>query len=417
MEDLEEILNPKTLDPQFLGWKKKVILFLSGQTISLFGSSLVQFAIIWYITLSTQSGSMMTIASLCAFGPQVIISLFSGVWADRYNRKLLIIGADALVATSTFILAMFFLTGHKSLEMVFLVSAIRSIGAGIQTPAVNAFLPQIVPPGKLIRVGGINGSLQSVMFLLSPAAAGALLSATSIEYTFFIDVGTAIIAILIMFILKAPVHEKALLKQKGGYFKDLAAGLKYVGGSKFFRAYFIFYALFFFLIVPAVQLTPLMVSRTFGDEYWRLSIMEVVFSAGGIVGGIVISAWGGLKNRMHTIALCCIIFGIDTFLVGVVPGFIAFLILMLVAGVSVPFFTTPSMVLLQEQVDPNMQGRIFSLTQIIMTAMIPIGMAFFGPVADQISIQTLMAVTGIGSAVLGVLIFFNPHFRSGLITG
>ena len=102
---------------------------------------------------------MMTIASVCGFAPQVAISLFSGVWADRYNRKLLIIGADAMVASATFVLALFFLSGHDDLWMVFLVSAIRSVGSGIQTPAVNAVLPQIVPPEKLIRIGGINGSL------------------------------------------------------------------------------------------------------------------------------------------------------------------------------------------------------------------------------------------------------------------
>ncbi len=413
-----EAIKPEPTKPSgdFSRWKQKTALFLSGQTVSLFGSSLVQFAIIWYITLSTQSGAMMTIASVCGFAPQVAISLFSGVWADRYNRKLLIIGADAMVASATFVLALFFLSGHDDLWMVFLVSAIRSVGSGIQTPAVNAVLPQIVPPDKLIRIGGINGSLQSVMFILSPAAAGMLLSIASLESTFFIDVSTAAVAIVIMVCLKIPLHEKAKLKQKGGYFDDLAAGIKYVAGSGFFRSYFLFYALFFFLIVPAAQLTPLMVSRTFGDEYWRLSTMEITFSAGGVLGGIVISAWGGFKNRMHTIALCCILFGTLTMLVGIVPGFVAFLILMFLTGSTVPLFTTPSMVLLQEQVDPNMQGRVFSLTQIVMTAMVPIGMVFFGPIADTIRIETLMVITGICGAVVGVLVFFNKHFKRGLIT-
>lgn len=406
----------KQPDLKYAGWQRKVILFLSGQTVSLFGSSLVQFAIVWYITLSTQSGSIMTISSICAFAPQVVISLFSGVWADRYNRRILIIGADAMVASATFILALFFLTGHDDLWMIFLVSAVRSVGAGIQTPAVNAFLPQIVPQEKLTRIGGINGSLQSVMFILSPAAAGALLSFTELEYTFFIDVGTAAIAIVIMLCLKVSAHEKAQLKQKGGYFDDLKAGLKYVLGSGFFRAYFFFYALFFILIVPAAQLTPLMVSRTFGDEYWRLSATEIAFSVGGVVGGIVISVWGGFKNRMHSIALCCILFGIFTALVGIVPGFIVFLVLMFLTGTTVPLFTTPSMVLLQEQVDQNMQGRVFSLTQIVMTAMMPLGMAFFGPLADQVRIETLMVITGICGAIVGVLIFFNKHFKHGRIT-
>ncbi len=412
----EQKINKELSSHAFAHWKSKTALFLSGQTISLFGSSLVQFAIIWYITLTTDSGEMMTIASVCGFAPQVVISLFSGVWADRFNRKLLIIGADALVATATFVLALFFLSGHNDLWMVFLVSGIRSLGAGIQSPAVNAFLPMLVPQEKLTRVGGINGSLQSLMFVLSPAAAGALLSFTELQNTFFIDVSTAAAAITIMILLKVPLHEKAKLKQKGGYFDDLKTGLKYVAGSGFFRSYFIFYAVFFFLIVPAAQLTPLMAARSFGDEYWRLSVMESTFAAGGVLGGIAISVWGGFKNRMHTIGLCCILFGTLTMLVGIVPGFVAFLVLMFLTGSTIPLFSTPSMVLLQEQVDPNMQGRVFSLTQIIMTAMMPIGMSFFGPLADHVRIETLMVITGICGAVAGVLVFFNKHFKRGLIT-
>lgn len=412
----EQKINKELTSDAFAHWKSKTALFLSGQTVSLFGSSLVQFAIIWYITLSTNSGEMMTIASACGFAPQVVISLFSGVWADRFNRKLLIIGADALVATATFVLALFFLSGHNDLWMTFLVSGIRSVGAGIQAPAVSAMLPQIVPQEKLTRVGGINGSLQSLMFVLSPAAAGALLSFTELENTFFIDVSTAAVAITIMIFLKVPLHAKAKLKQKGGYFDDLKAGLKYVAGSGFFRSYFIFYAIFFFLIVPAAQLTPLMAARSFGNEFWRLSVMESIFAAGGVLGGIAISMWGGFKNRMHTIGLCCILFGTLTMFIGIIPGFAAFLVLMFLTGSTVPLFTTPSMVLLQEQVDPNMQGRVFSLTQITMTAMMPIGMSFFGPLADQVRIETLMVITGICGAIAGVLVFFNKHFKRGLIT-
>ncbi len=252
--------------PQFSHWKRRTALFLAGQTVSLFGSSLVQFAIIWYITLTTQSGAMMTISTVCGFLPQVVISLFSGVWADRDNRKILIVAADAMVATATFVLAMLFLSGFRDFWIIFLVSGVRSLGSGIQTPAVNALLPQIVPPDKIIRVGGINGSLQSVMFLLSPAASGAILSLTTIEATFFIDVITAACAITIMLVLKTPVHQKALEKQKGGYFDDLKAGVKYVAHNGFFRAFFLFFALFMFFVVPPAQLTPLMVTRTFGEE-------------------------------------------------------------------------------------------------------------------------------------------------------
>ena len=126
-------------------WKAQTILFMSSQAISLFGSALVQFAIIWYIARTTNSGIMVTISTICSFLPQLVISLFAGVWADRYNRKILIILSDALTATSTLVLAIVFLLGYNSMWLLFLVAAIRSFGAGIQTPAVSAMIPQIVP--------------------------------------------------------------------------------------------------------------------------------------------------------------------------------------------------------------------------------------------------------------------------------
>ena len=121
-------------------WKEKTALFLSSQGLSMFGSMLVQYAIIWYVTLTTHSGAMLTISTLAGFLPQIIISLFAGVWADRYPRKFLIIAADSLTAISTLILGMFFLLGYREIWLIFLVAGIRSVGAGIQSPAVNALV-------------------------------------------------------------------------------------------------------------------------------------------------------------------------------------------------------------------------------------------------------------------------------------
>ncbi|MHB8062118.1 MAG: MFS transporter, partial [Ruminiclostridium sp.] len=134
-----------------INWKKNIILFLSSQTISLFGSSLVQYAIMWYITLKTQSGVMMTISIICGFVPAFFLSPFAGVWADRYNRKVIIILADSMIAVTTLILAILFFMGFEAMWLLFLMSAIRALGSGIQTPAIGAFLPQLVPEDKLIK--------------------------------------------------------------------------------------------------------------------------------------------------------------------------------------------------------------------------------------------------------------------------
>ncbi|SCC36977.1 Transmembrane secretion effector [Priestia flexa] len=165
-------------------WLKNIILFLSSQTISLFGSSLVQYAIMWHITLTTQSGFMMTLYIICGFIPTFILSPVAGVWADRYNRKVLIMLADGLIATATLVLAILFLMGFDSIWLLFVMAAVRAFGAGIQTPAVGAILPQIVPKDKLTKVNGANESIQAIIMFISPMVSAALLATVSLEIIF-----------------------------------------------------------------------------------------------------------------------------------------------------------------------------------------------------------------------------------------
>lgn len=385
-------------------WKKKTALFLSSQTISLFGSSLVQYAITWYITLTTQSGAMMTISILCGFLPAFFLSPFAGVWADRYNRKFLIVSADALVAVSTLILAIVFINGYNELWLIFVVSAIRAVGTGIQSPAVGAILPQLVPAEKLTRVNGINGTLQSLTTLASPAISGALLAMARIEYIFFIDVITAAIAITILLaLLQIPVHAKAAEKQKESYFKDMKQGFAYIKSHRFLKQYFLFYAIIFILIAPVAFLSPLQVTRSFGGDVWRLTAIEISFSVGMMIGGAVIASWGGFKNRIHTIVLASVIFGACTFALGVVPVFWIYLTFMAVTGLTMPLFNTPSMVLLQEKVEESYLGRVFGVMTMISTSMMPLGMLIFGPIADIVQIEWLLIGTGLLVVLQGFL--------------
>jgi DHA3 family macrolide efflux protein-like MFS transporter len=391
------------------GWQKKTALFLSSQSLSLFGSMLVQYATIWYVTLTTQSGAILTISTVAAFLPQIVISLFAGVWADRYPRKFLIIAADVLTASSTLILAVLFVLGYRELWLIYLVSGIRSVGAGIQTPAVGALLPQIVPTDKLIKVNSINGTIQPFIMITSPIVSGALLSFSRLESIFFVDVVTAILAVGLLLVMQVPTHQKAAAAQTTGYLDDLRAGLAYIGENRAIKALFIFFGFTFFLVAPVAFLTPLLVTRSFGDEVWRLTANEVTFFAGSIIGGIIMTAWGGFKNHFRTIGLSCIIWAVIFAGLGVTKDFIVYLTIMFLAGVPMPMFNVPTTTLLQEMVDPDMQGRVFGVMQLITTTVLPLGMLVFGPLADFISIEILLILASGLMAIPGVWIFFNKQ--------
>lgn len=395
----------------FEGWQRKTALFLSSQSVSMFGSMLVQYAIIWYVTLSTQSGSVLTLATIAGFLPQIVISLFAGVWADRYPRKRLIIGADILTAASTLALAIFFLAGYKELWLIFVVSGIRSVGAGIQSPAVNALLPQIVPTERLMRVNSINGTLQPFIMILSPIAAGALMSLSQLEAIFFIDVVTAMLAVSLLLALRVPAHHKAAVEQQSGYLSDLKEGLDYLKRNRTIRALFVFYAFVFFLIVPVAFLSPLLVARSFGEEVWRLTANEVTFFGGSILGGVLMTAWGGFKSRFRTLGLACIVWAVFFTALGLSKDFVVYLVFMFLSGLPMPLWGATATTLLQEMVETDMQGRVFGVQQLIANTVMPVGMLFFGPIADIIPIEILLVVASALMALPGLWIFFDKQLQ------
>ncbi len=386
-------------------WIGRIILFIAGQSVSLFGSAIVQYAINWHITLTTQSGLMLTIATLCGFLPQLLISLFAGVWADRYNRKMLIILADGMIAFCTLILAILFMMGYTNIQLLFFISAIRSIGTGIQMPAVSALLPELVPNDNLMRVNGLNASINSIMMLLAPAIAGTLYSLTELNVIFWIDVTTAAIGISLLAILKTPSREKLPSDAQTHVLKDMLGGLHYVGANRWLKQLIIFYLFFCLMIGPVVFLTPLMVARSFGAESWRLAAHEMVFSVGGILGGLFVGIIAKkISNQVHILIAGCVVFGLTTFIMGFSPNFVFYLIVMIPMGFSMPFFNTAFMTLIQTKVTPELLGRVFGLVTIVGSSAMPLSTVVFGPLADQVSIELLLIITGLAMIIISLLV-------------
>jgi len=348
------------------------------------------------------------IAIIAGFLPTLLISPFAGVWADRYSRKLLIIVADSLIALATLALALLFLAGYGSVWLLFAASAVRSLGAGIQMPAVMAFLPQIAPQDALTKVNATNGAIQSTVSLFAPMLAGALLMVASIEWIFFVDVFTAAVAVAILaYFLRVSVHQSAMEKQHASYFADVRAGLAYINQNVFLKAFFAFNALFFVCLGPVAFLTPLQVARTFGDQVWRLTAIEMGFSIGMTLGGILIAWWGGFRNKTHSMAFAFFIFGWCTVALGIVPVFWIYVTVMAILGIVIPIFNTPAIVLLQQKVEDAFLGRIFSVNTMISSTLMPLTMLVYGPMADVIPIEWMLWATGALVAVLSLFMVRN----------
>lgn len=389
-------------------WTRNIVIFLASQAVSFFGTCLVQYAIMWHITLTTQSGVMMTVSIVCGFLPTFLISPFAGVWADRYHRRTLIILADAAIAVSTLALAILFSMGHREVWMLFVISAIRAFGSGIQTPAVGALIPQLVPEDRLTRVNATNSSIQSLVTLISPMISGALLTMAKIETIFFIDVITAAMAIAILLLfLRVPAHAKASSKQAISYWIDMREGLAYVRNHGFIRTLFLFNAVYFVLIAPLAFLTPLQVTRSYGNDVWRLTAIEVAFSVGMMVGGVIMASWGGLRNKVHTMILSSLVVGVCTIALGIPPEFWIYLMVMGAIGIVVPVFSTPFMVLIQQKVEGDFLGRVLGFMGMIASSTMPMAMVVFGPAADFIRIEWLLLGTGLLMIVQSFVMLAN----------
>lgn len=392
-------------------WKSRAILFFISQSITLFGSTLVQMAIIWYVTLHTSSGIWVAAFSVCSYLPEFLISFLGGVWADRYHRKRLIIAADLIIAIVTFsmMLLMPYIVNPIILIWALLImSILRSLGAGVQTPAVNAVIPQLVPADQLMRFNGINAAMQSAVRFAAPGAAGVILTFYSLRRTLSIDVLTAALGIGVLSYIIIPYEHKQ--NEETPILADLKSGISYAFSDKLIGRLLILYGLFVFLCVPAGFLAGLLVSRVYGDTYGFLTLVELVGFAGMILGGFLMSTWGGFENRKETLLFGLAILGAMAILMGLSTNFIFYLTLMTLYGVALTIVQTAVTTLLQEKVDTAMQGRVFGLLSSMYSGCMPIGMAIFGPLADVIPLPWMIIASGIVLIAIAAILYRDRHF-------
>ena len=384
-------------------WKRKIVLFLASQCITLFGSMIVQMSIIWYVTLKTSSGGWVAAFTICSYLPQFLISFFAGVWADRYNRKKLIVLADGVITIATLI--MFFVMPMISSDFVLLsallvISIVRSIGAGVQMPAVNAVIPHLVPAEYLMKYNGINATIQSIVQFIAPAVAGTVLSIGTFRSTLFIDIVTALIGIGLLSCILLPKQEVA--NDNISVFSEIKAGIHYSFSDKMIGKILIVYGLFILLSVPAGFMSALLVSRVYGDVYWYLTAVELVGFAGMALGGVLMGMWGGFKSRFKTFAFGLLILSIMTIGMGITPYFVLYLAMMFVYSIALTIIQTATTTIIQENAQESMIGRVFGLMGAMYSGFLPVGMAVFGPLADVLPLQWVMVGSGIALVLVTV---------------
>jgi len=396
------------------GWQVPFLSVWVGQAFSLLGSSLVQFALVWWLTKSTGSATVLATATLMAVLPSVFLSPFTGALVDRWNRRLVMIVADGLIALATIGLAGLFLVGAERVWVVYAVMFLRSAGGGFHWAAMQASTSLMVPEKHLSRVAGGNQTLRGAVNIVGPPLGALLLELVPLQGILAIDVGTALLAIAPLFFVSIPQPQRG--PEEGAplddvsVLEDVREGMRYVRGWPGLFAILIMAAVINLLLTPATSLMPILVTDHFGGEALELGWLESAWGGGVVAGGLILSAWGGFRRRILTSLMGLTGIGLGFLLVGLTPasGFILAVGAIFLAGAMNPITNGPIFSIIQASVDPGMQGRVFALIQSMAAAATPIGMIIAGPVADALGVRVWYLVGGVGCVLMGIGGFFVP---------
>ena len=306
-------------------WKTRFFTIWTGQAFSMLGSYLVGFAFVWYLTEKTGSATVLTVGTLVQLLPQVLIAPLAGTLSDRWNRKMVMAVFDSITALFTLLVAVLFILDVAQIWHIFLAMFVRSTCGQFQYAAMIASTSLMVPKEHLSRVQGANQTLQGFMNILGPALGAFLIAVLPIQGVLLIDVSTAVIAVglLAFFKIPQPARNGASTvtgTKKPSVFKDLAEGWKYVTGWKGLFAIIILAMFVNFLITPAFSLLPLVITEHFNKGAYELGLINSVFGVGVILGGLLLSAWGGFKNRILTSLGALCISGLAALTVGLAPS-------------------------------------------------------------------------------------------------
>jgi DHA3 family macrolide efflux protein-like MFS transporter len=386
-------------------WQRPFFTVWVGQAVSLIGSSLVQFALIWWLTEKTHSASVLATASLMTFLPNALLAPFAGVVVDRYSRRVLMILSDALVALATLYLAVSLSLGHAEIQYVYLVLFLRATGGNFQFPAMRASTSLMVPESHLSKVAGYNQILNSVLRIGTPPLGALLIGTLPLQNILMIDVVTALLGITPLFFISIPQprqtnDEKTMIS----LWSDLKSGIRYIAAMPGFFYIIVMMSIINFLLDPAFSLMPILVQKHFHGDALQFAWVRSAQSIGGLVSGFIFSVW--LVRRKVLISMLGIAgVGIGCLLLGLAPASMLWLAIVgafaisLMMGIS----DAPIGALLQSRIAPEMQGRVFTVMASLMTILSPLGLLIAGPVADHAGVQIWFILGGTMCLLMGVI--------------
>ena len=403
-------------------WKARFFTIWSGQAFSLLGSALVQFALIWWLTKTTGSATVLATASLVGMLPQVFLMPIAGALVDRWNRRVVMLISDSLIALATLVLAVLFWQDLVQIWHIYALMFVRSALGGFHWAAMQASTSLMVPKEHLARIQGMNQVLNGGLNIVGAPLGALLLEWLPMQGILGIDVVTALLAVAPLLFIAIPQPEAAPA-QSGAtgitlLWQDFKAGLRYTFTWPGLMMILVMATLINLILTPAFSLLPILVTKHFDGGAVHLAWFESLFGIGVIVGGVLLSVWGGFKRRILTTLAGLMGIGVGSLVVGLTPAtaFPLAVAALFWLGFVNPITNGPLFAAVQAVVEPEMQGRVFTLINAFASAMSPLGLLVAGPVADRFGVPIWFVVGGIVTLSMGIIGYFIPavmNFEQG----
>ncbi|MBN1565825.1 MAG: MFS transporter [Anaerolineae bacterium] len=402
-------------------WVAPFFTIWGGQALSLVGSQVGGFALVWWLTQETGgSATILALMTFIAMLPGVILGPFVGALVDRWNRRRVMIVADSTIALFSAGLAVLLWMNALQIWHVYVIMFVRALGGTFHFSAMQASTSLMVPKSQLARVGGMNQTLRGALDIITPPLGALLMQLLPLYVIMGIDVVTAAFAIVPLFFVAIPqpprrvVEELSMLARRQSpvatLYRDVREGFLYIWHWQGLLIILLMATVLNMLANPGFSLLPILVKNHFGGDALQLGWLSSSWGIGLIAGGLTLSVWGGFRRKIYTSLTGLVGMGLGTLIVGVASpaGFWLAWGGMLFAGFMNPIVNAPFTAILQSAVAPEIQGRVFTAVGSMAGAASLLGMLIAGPVADWAGVQIWFIAAGIISVAMAIAMRLIP---------
>lgn len=395
-------------------WKRVFAIIWTGQFLSILTSSIVNFAIVLWLSLETGSAEVLAFATMAALLPQSVLGLFTGIFIDRWKRKRVMIMADSFIAFCTLILAVLFYFDLAKISHIYVLLALRSVGSAFHMPAMQASVPLLAPKSELMRIAGINQVIQSVCNIAGPALAGLFITMMKMTNILLLDVaGAAFACLSLCFVfIPDPSHEER--NSELHLWRVAKEAIMEVRNQYGLSWLFLLSILATFVIMPVSVLFPLMTLNHFAGNAFQVSLVEVSWGGGALLAGALLGLKKYRWNEILLINGMYIALGLTFLFSGLLPvsGFIWFAVLTALGGVCGSLYFATFTTVIQSRIDPGVMGRVFSFYMSFSMLPSMIGLLSTGFLADSIGLGNTFIISGGFLCLIGIISFFIPSLIS-----